>query len=426
MEEVYEEYINVDDAVLLEKFDNLIKAEQKNIKVVENLECELTLKKPDNTLVSLGKSKADFDLSEEMIMEDSFKTIDIDKNTHFDLKRKYELIATWFDGYRIEVAKASRTFFVQEKDDIPEPPAYSLITNFINLTTGDETDSYSYGDKIQIQISIRNRTERELIFHASSSLDINQLLESDFKNTIPAKIPHMNLRIFLLHFSKWNTTRATWPKKADEIIALSKGKVEFRVDIYEITELGGEVPSLERLVSDEFVLNENHRFSRKNLFIEVTGTGDKYFERAIVPQNSGNGKHFWEFADKNYVNDPLPILNIYELHPTRRAAKLNKDTTDNSFTERDFDNLIHAEGTVNILIERHLFGGDENSEVNRFIENAKQLNTTDTKAHYLYSDNLEILKNIENEKDYRLINQVKTTLISSLYSMSMSSYKNFN
>ena len=59
-----------------------------------------------------------------------------------------------------------------------------------------------------------------------------------------------------------------------------------------------------------------------------------------------------------------------------------------------------------------MFGGDENSEVNRFIENAKQLNTTDTKAHYLYSDNLEILKNIENEKDYRLINQVKTTLIS--------------
>ena len=103
------------------------------------------------------------------------------------MKRKYELIATWFDGYRIEVAKASRTFFVQEKDDIPEPPAYSLITNFINLTTGEETDSYSYGDKIQIQISIRNRTERELIFHASSSLDINQLLESDFKNTIPAK-----------------------------------------------------------------------------------------------------------------------------------------------------------------------------------------------------------------------------------------------
>ena len=73
-----------------------------------------------------------------------------------------------------------------------------------------------------------------------------------------------------------------------------------------------------------------------------------------------------------------------------------------------------------------MFGGDENSEVNRFIENAKQINTTDTKAHYLYTDNLEILKNIDNEKDYRLINQVKTTLISSLYSMSILSYKNFN
>ena len=128
----------------------------------------------------------------------------------------------------------------------------------------------------------------------------------------------------------------------------------------------------------------------------------------------------------NLLSIKIPILNIYDLHPTRRAAKLNKDITDNSFTERDFNNLIHAEGTVNILIERHLFGGDENSEVNRFIENAKQINTSDLKAHYLYTDNLEILKNIDNEKDYRLINQVKTTLISSLYSMSISSYKNFN
>ena len=240
------------------------------------------------------------------------------------MKRKYELIATWFDGYRIEVAKASRTFFVQEKM-IFQNLLYSLITNFINLTTGEETDSYSYGDKIQIQISIRNRTERELIFHASSSLDINQLLESDFKNTIPAKNTSYEFEDFPLYtFQSEIQPELLDQKKADEIIALSKGKVEFRVDIYEITELGGEVPSLERLISNEFVLNENHRFSRKNLFIEVTGTGDKYFERAIVPQNSGNGKHFWEFADKNYVNDPLPILNIYELHPTRRAQNLIK------------------------------------------------------------------------------------------------------
>ena len=119
------------------------------------------------------------------------------------MKRKYELIATWFDGYRIEVAKASRTFFVQEKDDIPEPPPFSLITNFINLTTGEETDSYSYGDKIEIQISIRNRTEKELIFHAISSLDSNQLLESDFKSTIPAKNTSYEFEDFpSLHFSK--------------------------------------------------------------------------------------------------------------------------------------------------------------------------------------------------------------------------------
>ena len=37
--------------------------------------------------------------------------------------------------------------FAQEKDETPLPPPYSLVTKFINLTTG-EGDSYSYGDKI--------------------------------------------------------------------------------------------------------------------------------------------------------------------------------------------------------------------------------------------------------------------------------------
>ena len=68
----------------------------------------------------------------------------------------------------------------------------------------------------------------------------------------------------------------------EKVIALNKGKVEFRVDIYDITDFGGEVPSLDILISDVFQLNDNQRFARKNLFIEIDGEGDKYFERAIV------------------------------------------------------------------------------------------------------------------------------------------------
>ena len=115
MEEIYDEYINEKESDLLETFDKLIDKEQKNISILENLECKLMLKKPDNTLIPLGTSNHEFDLTEKRIEEDSFKTIDIDKKGHFDLKRKYELIATWYDGYKVEVAKASRTFCTRKR-----------------------------------------------------------------------------------------------------------------------------------------------------------------------------------------------------------------------------------------------------------------------------------------------------------------------
>ena len=110
------------------------------------------------------------------------------------------------------------------------------------------------------------------------------------------------------------------------------------------------MPSLDILISDVFQLNDNQRFARKNLFIEIDGEGDKYFERAIVEKDSGSGKHIWEFSDKNYVSDPLPIINIFELHPTRRVPRLNGDSSDNTFTEK-IDNLIHSEATISILLK---------------------------------------------------------------------------
>ena len=43
MEEIYDEYINENESDLLEAFDKLIDKEQKNISILENLECKLML-----------------------------------------------------------------------------------------------------------------------------------------------------------------------------------------------------------------------------------------------------------------------------------------------------------------------------------------------------------------------------------------------
>ena len=91
------------------------------------------LKKPDNTLIPLGTSNHEFDLTEKRIEEDSFKTIDIDKKGHFDLKRKYELIATWYDGYKVEVAKASRTFLYKKKMRLLYLPHIALLQSLLTL-----------------------------------------------------------------------------------------------------------------------------------------------------------------------------------------------------------------------------------------------------------------------------------------------------
>ena len=389
----------------------------------QEIECILELKKPDNTRINLGKSKSEFDLNEQSIGENTFESLTIDKNTNFDLKKKYELIATWLDAYGVEVASASRTFFVQEKDDSPQPKPYSLIAKFVNLTTDEETDFYSYGDKIKISLSIRNRTDAEYIFHASSSLDSNQLLDSNFKKTIPPKIQSQEFTDFeLFTFESEIQAELLDEHNKDSVIILKKGRVEFRIDSYDITELGGKVPSLAELVSN-YEIDENQRFIRKNLFIEQDGEGIEYFRRAIVENESGGGRHIWEFENANYINDPLPTINIFDKHHLRLSSKLNKDTTHASFTEKHLNNLINSEATINILVDRHLESGDDSSEIDKFIDNASRMNTTDTKAHTLYESTLKDLRNISISDTYKKINDIKINLISSLHSMSLAKYK---
>lgn len=423
METIYNEYINMDDSELVDIFETYIQDQQESMIEKQEIECILELKKPDNTRINLGKSKSEFDLNEQSIGENTFESLTIDKNTNFDLKKKYELIATWLDAYGVEVASASRTFFVQEKDDTPQPKPYSLIAKFVNLTTDEETDFYSYGDKIKISLSIRNRTDAEYIFHASSSLDSNQLLDSNFKKTIPPKIQSQEFTDFeLFTFESEIQAELLDEHNKDSVIILKKGRVEFRIDSYDITELGGKVPSLAELVSN-YEIDENQRFIRKNLFIEQDGEGIEYFRRAIVEDESGGGRHIWEFENANYINDPLPTINIFDKHHLRLSSKLNKDTTHASFTEKHLNNLINSEATINILVDRHLESGDDSSEIDKFIDNASRMNTTDTKAHTLYESTLKDLRNISISDTYKKINDIKINLISSLHSMSLAKYK---
>ena len=126
---------------------------------------------------------------------------------------------------KLKLQKLQELSFVQEKDETPLPPPYSLVTKFINLTTGEETDSYSYGDKIEIKIMVRNRTEDELIFHASSSLDSNQLLESDFKATVPPKADnaeHLDFPLYVFQSEIQPEVKEKMTKK--RLLLLIKGK----------------------------------------------------------------------------------------------------------------------------------------------------------------------------------------------------------
>ena len=179
------------------------------------------------------------------------------------------------------------------------------------------------------------------------------------------------------------------------------------------------------LVSN-YEIDDNQRFIRKNLFIEQDGEGIEYFRRAIVEDESGGGRHIWEFENANYINDPLPTINIFDKHHLRLSSKLNKDTTHASFTEKHLNNLINSEATVNILVDRHLESGDDSSEIDKFIDNASRMNTTDTKAHTLYESTLKDLRNISISDPYKKINAIKINLISSLHSMSLAKYKKFS
>tara|TARA_B100002051_G_C16742469_1_gene645194 strand:- start:1932 stop:5030 length:3099 start_codon:yes stop_codon:yes gene_type:complete len=415
---VYEEYIEKDDAELLSLFTKLIEKAQKDIETAEELSCKLQINKPNNEKIELGVSKSPFDLNEKFIMEDSFDDLKIDKKTIFDLKKKYELIATWIDGYGVEVASARRVFYVQERPEEPTPSPYNLIVSFKNLTTDEETDSFSYKDKIRISMSIRNRTEEEITFHGSASLGNHQLLEKDFKVNVPGKeegAEYIDYPIY--EIEKEIRQEVSDKQKEKGLIDLPKGRVEFRMDIYDLKHTDGEIPKLDKLV-DEFEININQRYVRKNLFIEQEGEGNKYFNQVVVERKTGDGKHFWHLGI-GYLQDPLPDVNIYELHPIRVFANKNSENKKIAkFDNRDFGNLVIAEATIEILVGRHLNGGDSTDEVDMFISNGESMNTEHFQAHELYMDSLRLLKNIDNQKnDYFQLEKVKTDLISSLLAM---------
>ena len=73
---------------------------------------------------------------------------------------------------------------------------------------------------------VRNRTEDELIFHASSSLDSNQLLESDFKATVPPKADnaeHLDFPLYVFQSEIQQEVKEKYNKEED--IAIKKVKV---------------------------------------------------------------------------------------------------------------------------------------------------------------------------------------------------------
>ena len=383
----------------------------------KKLLCNFKLKTPSGSLEELNNLKVEVGLKD---IKTTFKlpSLKIDKTKKFKEIGKYDLIAQWTDSKGKKLSRSTRSIFVEEISEVAPPPPFNIVTNITNLTTNEETNTFSFGDKIKIEVGIKNRTQEDLQLHSTSLLGSLQLLDKDFKAIIKANNLEDEYNQEIL-FSMESTIQPE-NHKEENCFKLPKGRAELKIDVYDLKVLDGSLPSLQDLTSDKFVLNQNHRFLKKSLFIDVEGEGSEYYK--IKYQNDPwEGQPKWEYDDSNYLFDPLPLINVFKKHPLSIKAEYTNNKNPQSFKESDFLDIIDSEITISLLIERHFYSGDNNDDLDNFINFAEKLNTKDENAKEKYKYGLNSLKHI-NSHEFKEIDTIKSNLIAALYSMIASSY----
>lgn len=387
----------------------------------KKLLCNFKLKTPSGSVEELNNLKVEVGLK-DLNITCKLPSLKIDKTKKFKEIGKYDLIAQWTDSKGKKLSRSTRSIFVEEISEVAPPPPFNIVTSITNLTTNEETNTFSFGDKIKIEVGIKNRTQEDLQLHATSLLGSLQLLDKDFKATIKANNLEDEYNQEIL-FSMESTIQPESHKEGN-CFKLPKGRTELLIDVYDLKVLDGSLPTLQDLVSDKFVLNQNHRFLKKSLFIDIEGEGSEYYK--IKYQNDPwEGQPKWEYEDSNYLFDPLPLINVFKKHPLSIKAENSNSKNSHSFKESDFLDIIDSEITISLLIERHFYSGDNNDDLNNFINFAERLNTKDKNAKEKYKYGLNSLKYI-NSHDFKEIDKIKSNLIAALYSMIASSYNKYS
>ncbi len=418
--EIFDENINKKDEVLMKSFNKIIEKRQNEIKFDKSINCIISVLKPDNEKIEIYKNNYLFDkdifLDGAEIIENECKDILLDKNGEYSQKGTYKIQAEWFDYFGILQASTSRDFNLEYKETGPEPADLSLYLDINNLSDPDKFKDFSYGDEIEIIVRARNRTENSVVaaFNASLETDIDNDLDTkdDIIDIKEVSIGAEYEDTIIFKFKKIITNRS--PAKQNEV-NLPKGRIEFKFDIFDITNLERKSPTPVEIINN-FELNVNQFFVKDNIWIERENI--EFGKEPFVfrtNKSDGNGNPAWIFKG-DYLNDQYPEIIQYLSHP--QTIKARKGTKKGKmFTENDFKDQILSDATTRLLIEKVLQTNNK-SLFDEFQKNSNSLNTDNFNALQVWKKNLDLLEKTNlSTMNLSEINTISHKLSSALYLM---------
>ena len=420
--DIFDKYFRMDEKKLIKIYDQIMSKRQKEIKFSEDLSVRLLVLKPDGEKIEIENKNSKFDLNDSFVVEDGFSDIKLTKSLGFDQKGTYRIQAEWIDYFEIVQVSTIREFYLEEKPDTPELSDLSLYLDIKNLTKPESNRDFNYGDEIEINVLARNRTNKNYIMAFNASLDYDIDNDIDTKDDIievnGCKNGSEYFQTSVFKFQRFITEKSP---AGDGQINLPKGRVEFKLDLFDISDRERRHPTpIEKI--NEFSLKSTEQKPKNQFFVkdsiwidrDKTDLGNEPF----IYKNSntdGDGNPSWQFK-KGYLEEGQPTIIQYLQHPQTLKAK-NGIKKNNAFTEQNLKDLIISEATVKLLIER-LCDTENRSLLENFKNNSNSLKTNNIKALNVWQSQLRVLEKVDLQNlDVSDLNLISQKLTNSLYLM---------
>jgi hypothetical protein len=413
---IFDENFYEDEDKLMKKFNSILEKRQKEIIFEEDLICKVSITKPDNETLDLFENKSGYDLDESFLMENECESILLDKDGNYSLKGIYKIQADWFDYFGILQCSAYREFTLEYLIDNPTPADLSLYLDINNLSDPTKEKDFAYGDELEISVKARNRTPDSMVvaFNASLEIDLDNDLETK-DDIIDIKPSEDGAEFEDTVIFKYKKIISENSPAAKGEVHLPKGRSEFRMDIYDISNLERKSPTPVEKINN-FTLKTNQYFVKDNIWIERNrdDVGNDPFVFKIN-KGDGGGNPSWVFVG-DYLNDPIPEIRQFFTHP--QALKARKGTKKGKmFTEQDLKDQILAEAVTKLLIEK-VIQTNNMSMLEDFQRNSISLNTNDFNALKVWKQNLALLEKTDfHVSQFGEINAISQKLSNALYLM---------